>query len=74
MAGYICNLSENVTREHVRYQNRYGLAIAGDLYTAKGMNREEKHPALIVGAPTAASRSRAPRSTPMSWRNVASWC
>lgn len=60
MAGYICNLSENVTREHVRYQNRYGLAIAGDLYTAKGMNREEKHPALIVGAPYGGVKEQGP--------------
>ena len=60
MAGYICNLSENVTREHVRYQNRYGLAIAGDLYTAKGLNREEKHPALIVGAPYGGVKEQGP--------------
>ena len=35
MSNYICRLNENVKREHVRYYNRYGIALAGDLYTAK---------------------------------------
>ena len=38
MSHYIQKLSENVERKHVRYQNRYGIAIAGDLYKAKGMD------------------------------------
>ena len=35
MSEYICALSEKVERTHVRYPNRYGLMLAGDLYTAK---------------------------------------
>lgn len=34
MSHYICELNEKVERVHVRYQNRYGLMMAGDLYTA----------------------------------------
>lgn len=30
--GYITKLNENVARTHVRYNNRYGIAIATDLY------------------------------------------
>ena len=36
--GYITKLSENVERQHVRYNNRYGTAIAADIYT-----RSEEH-------------------------------
>ena len=34
MSGYICKLDEKVERRHVRYNNRYGIALAGDLYQA----------------------------------------
>lgn len=33
MSNYISKLNETVERTHVRYQNRYGIALAGDLYT-----------------------------------------
>ena len=29
--GYIKKLDKNVERTHVRFNNRYGIAIAGDL-------------------------------------------
>lgn len=51
MSGYIAKLPENVERVHVRYNNRYGIALAGDLYTAKGLDKSRLWPALIVGAP-----------------------
>ena len=35
MSDYICALSEFVERTHVCYPNRYGLMIAGDLYTER---------------------------------------
>lgn len=50
MSHYICELNEKVERVHVRYQNRYGLMLAGDLYTAADLDRTRRHPALIVGA------------------------
>ena len=49
--GYITKLSEDVTRTHVRYNNRYGIAIAADLYAPKKLDEGKKYPALIVGAP-----------------------
>ena len=49
--GYTTKLNENVVREHVRCSNRYGIAIAADLYMAKDADETKKYPALIVGAP-----------------------
>ena len=39
--NYIAALSENVSRESVTYQNRYGLTISGDLYTAKNIDKTQ---------------------------------
>ena len=58
--GYITKLSENVERVHVRYNNRYGIAIAADLYTAKDLDKTAKHPALIVGAPYGGVKEQGP--------------
>ncbi|MCQ4863055.1 alpha/beta hydrolase [Pseudoflavonifractor phocaeensis] len=60
MSGYIVELSENVARTHVRYNNRYGIALAGDLYTAKGLDKTQKHPALVVGAPYGGVKEQGP--------------
>lgn len=30
MANYICKLSRKIKRQQIRYNNRYGVAIAGD--------------------------------------------
>ena len=49
MSNYIFELSEKVSRRHVRYQNRYGITLAGDLYTAKELDEGQTHPALVVG-------------------------
>ena len=60
MPGYITKLNENVERIHVRYNNRYGIAIAADLYTAKNLDKSTKHPALIVGAPYGGVKEQGP--------------
>ena len=60
MSDYICKLSDSVERVHVRYPNRYGLMIAGDLYTAKDMDKTAKHMALIVGAPYGGVKEQGP--------------
>ncbi len=60
MSDYICKLSENLTRTHVRYPNRYGLMIAGDLYTAKNINKSKKYPAVVVGAPYGGVKEQGP--------------
>lgn len=49
--GYIAKLNEHVIREHVRFNDRYGIAIAADIYRAKNLDESGKYPALIVGAP-----------------------
>ena len=58
--NYIAALSENVSRESVTYQNRYGLTISGDLYTAKNIDKTQKYPALIVGAPYGGVKEQGP--------------
>ncbi|WP_294752387.1 hypothetical protein [uncultured Ruminococcus sp.] len=35
----------------VRFNNRYGIALAAALYTAKDIDKSEKYPAIVVGAP-----------------------
>ena len=51
MSDYIHPLCENIERTHVRSTNRYDLIIAGDLYTAKTMDKIKPQMAVIVGAP-----------------------
>lgn len=58
--GYITKLSENVVREHVRYNNRYGIAIAADIYRAKDIDETKKHPAIIIGAPYGGVKEQGP--------------
>lgn len=57
---YIHELSENVERKHVRYQNRYGIMLAGDLYTRKNIDEDKKYPALVVGAPYGGVKEQGP--------------
>ncbi|MBP3869656.1 MAG: alpha/beta hydrolase [Faecalicoccus sp.] len=58
--GYITKLNENVTREHVRYNNRYGIAVAADIYSPKNKDAQKKYPALIVGAPYGGVKEQGP--------------
>lgn len=58
--GYIAKLSENVERRHVRFNNRFGIAIAADLYTSKELDVSQKYPALIVGAPYGGVKEQGP--------------
>lgn len=58
--GYITKLNGNVTRRHVRYNNRYGIAIAADIYTPKDLDESKKYPALIVGAPYGGVKEQGP--------------
>lgn len=60
MSEYICALHPSVDRAHVRYPNRYGLMLAGDLYTAKDMDRAQPHMAVIVGAPYGGVKEQGP--------------
>ena len=58
--GYITKLNENVKRKHVRFSNRYGIAIGGDLYTPKDLDENVKYPAIIVGAPYGGTKEQGP--------------
>lgn len=60
MSDYIHPLSEHVERIHVRYPNRYGLMLAGDLYTAKSMDRSKPQMAVVVGAPYGGVKEQGP--------------
>ncbi|MDO4567146.1 MAG: alpha/beta hydrolase [Oscillospiraceae bacterium] len=60
MSSYICKLSETIERTHVRYNNRYGIALAGDLYAAKDLDRTKKYPAIVVGAPYGGVKEQGP--------------
>lgn len=43
--------SEKVATEKVSYYNRLGLQIVADLYYPKGLDKNQKHAAIIVGHP-----------------------
>ena len=58
--GYIAELPKGIAREHVRFKNRYGTAIAADLYYAESLDREERHPAIVVGAPYGGVKEQGP--------------
>ena len=49
--GYTFALSDDVTRTPVRYRNRYGIEIAGDLYRARSLDASARHGALVIGPP-----------------------
>ncbi|MDO4549208.1 MAG: alpha/beta hydrolase [Clostridia bacterium] len=57
---YIFELSENVTRTHVYYANRYGIELAGDLYIAKDADMSLKYPALVIGPPFGGVKEQGP--------------
>lgn len=57
---YIAKISDNVEVEEVRYNNRYGIAIAGDLYYSKEIDKNKKYPAIIVGAPYGGVKEQGP--------------
>lgn len=57
---YIFELNENVNRTEVSYKNRYGLQIAGELYTSKQIDKTQKYPTLIVGAPYGGVKEQGP--------------
>ncbi len=55
--GYSFKLNENVTRTKVKFHNRYGIELAGDLYAPK--NTEGKLPAIAVAGPFGAVKEQA---------------
>lgn len=57
---YIFELNDQVERENVYFQNRYGLSVAGDVYKQKDMDLTKEHPALIIGAPYGGVKEQGP--------------
>lgn len=57
---YTFDLNEEVKREHVFYNNRYGIKCAADLYTPKGLDRKGQYPAVVIGPPYAGTKEQGP--------------
>jgi len=55
---YTFELSDNVTREKVRFKNRYGITITGDLYLPKNRG-SEKLAAIAISGPYGAVKEQA---------------
>ena len=49
--GYSFPLRDTVSRENVRFHNRYGIELAGDLYLPKGATG--KLAAVAISGPSA---------------------
>ncbi|NCB94209.1 MAG: alpha/beta hydrolase [Clostridia bacterium] len=54
--GYTFQLNEKVNRTKVKFRNRYGIELAGDLYTPK--NASGKLPAIAVSGPFGAVKEQ----------------
>ncbi len=57
---YIFELSDSVNRRSVTYKNRYGIELAGDLYTPKTMDKNSKYPAIVIGPPYGGVKEQGP--------------
>ena len=55
--GYSFKRSENVTRTKVRFRNRYGIELTGDLYTPK--DAKGKLAAIAICGPFGAVKEQA---------------
>lgn len=59
-SNYTFELSSRVTRRPVTYNNRYGITIAADLYTAKDLDENGAYPALVIGPPYGGVKEQGP--------------
>lgn len=60
MEHYIAPLSAGTERTHVRYRNRFGITLAGDLYVSKEADRTKRLPAIVIGAPYGGVKEQGP--------------
>jgi fermentation-respiration switch protein FrsA (DUF1100 family) len=58
--GYTFVLSDEVTRTPVRYRNRYGIEIAGDLYQLQNLHESVSHPSVVIGPPHGGVKEQGP--------------
>ena len=49
--GKTFKVSDKVTVENVRYDNRFGITVAADMYLPKGLDTTKKYPAIVIGTP-----------------------
>lgn len=50
--------SDKVNVEKVSFKNRYGITLAGDLYTPKNINKNDRYPAIVVSGPFGAVKEQ----------------
>lgn len=50
--------SNKVTQQKVSFKNQYNMEVAGNLFTPKGMDKNTKHAAIIVGHPMGAVKEQ----------------
>lgn len=50
--------SDKVTAEKVSFKNQLNLKVVGNLFVPKGLDRNAKHPAIIVGHPMGAVKEQ----------------
>lgn len=43
--------SDKVFHEKVSYKNRFGITVSADRYLPKGLDKSQKHPAIVIGTP-----------------------
>lgn len=51
-------VSDNVSLYKVSFKNQYEMTVAGHLFIPKDFNRNEKHPAIIIGHPMGAVKEQ----------------
>ena len=57
---YIFDLDNEVNREHIYFDNRFGIEMAADLYTSKNINKNELHTAIVIGPPFGGVKEQGP--------------
>ena len=50
--------NENVSTHKVKFKNRYGITLVGDLYMPKNMDKNIKYPAIAVSGPFGAVKEQ----------------
>lgn len=50
--------SDKVTVQKVTFKNQYQMAVAGNLFAPKNLDRNAKHPAIVVGHPMGAVKEQ----------------
>lgn len=61
-------VENGVKKQKVTFHNRFLIDVVGDLYFPANYDSAKKYAAIIVGHPSAVSRSRLQGCMPASWR------